>query len=131
MLRKSMIVLFVTLLIAIPASSFSPQSAGKGYELYSWRQNGAWYYSLLPGTNRAKSYDEITSAAVARKGSKAIKKDLEKLSKGEQIFWRTDMHPGIAKPVGDKVPLIKLPSSKKIKKIKDYCDRFGLKLKML
>lgn len=131
MLRKQIIGLLITLLFAIPASSLTPQSAGKGYELYSWKQDGTWYYSLLPGTNRAKSYDEITSAAVARRGSKAIKKDLEKLSKGEQIFWRTDLHPGIAKPTGEKAPLIKLPSSKKIKKIKDYCDKFGLKLKMV
>lgn len=128
MLRKQIIGLFIILLLAIPAASRNSQS--KGYELYSWRQDGTWYYSLFSGTNRAKSYDEITSAAVAQK-SKGLKKALEALPKGTQIFWRTDMHPGVAKPVGTNAPLIKLPSSKKIKKVKDYCDKFGLKLTMV
>lgn len=119
----------IILLIAIPSSGRSSQS--KGYELYSWKQDGAWYYSVLPGTNRAKSYDEITSAAVAKKGSKGVEKSLEALPRGAQIFWRTDLHPGVAKPAGEKVPLIKLPSSKKIQKVKDYCDKFGLKLIMV
>jgi hypothetical protein len=129
MLRKQIIGFLITLLIASPASGWNSQS--KGYELYSWKQDGAWYYSVLPGTNRAKSYDEVTSAAVAKKGSKGIEKALEALPKGAEVFWRTDLHPGIKKPAGENVPLIKLPSSKKIKKVKDYCDKFGLKLTMV
>lgn len=131
MLRKQIIGLFITLLFAGAAAGRVGQTGGKGFELYSWKQDGAWYYSLLPGTSRAKSYDEITSAAVARKGPKALEKDLERLPKGALIFWRADLHPGVTKPSGENAPLIKLPSGKKIKKIKDYCDKFGLKLKMV
>jgi hypothetical protein len=33
----------------------------KGYELYSWQQDGQWVFSLLVGTNREKTLDEIQS----------------------------------------------------------------------
>ena len=34
----------------------------KGYELYSWEQDGRWRYTLITGTNRNKSTQEIISA---------------------------------------------------------------------
>lgn len=33
----------------------------KGYELYSWQVGEAWLYTLITGTNRSKTIDEITS----------------------------------------------------------------------
>lgn len=33
----------------------------KGYELYSWQAGGEWIFTLTTGTNRSKSFDEITS----------------------------------------------------------------------
>jgi ABC-type glycerol-3-phosphate transport system substrate-binding protein len=33
----------------------------KGYELYSWQAGGEWVFTLTTGTNRIKSFDEITS----------------------------------------------------------------------
>jgi hypothetical protein len=33
----------------------------KGYELYSWQADGEWVFTLTTGTNRSKSFDEITS----------------------------------------------------------------------
>ena len=33
----------------------------KGYELYSWEENGQWHYTFITGTNRVKTMKEITS----------------------------------------------------------------------
>ena len=33
----------------------------KGYELYSWQKNGNWNFTLMTGTNRNKTFDEIIS----------------------------------------------------------------------
>ena len=34
---------------------------GKGYELYSWQVDEDWCFTLIAGTNRSKSFAEITS----------------------------------------------------------------------
>jgi hypothetical protein len=31
----------------------------KGYELYSWSQDSQWHFTLITGTNRNKSWEEI------------------------------------------------------------------------
>ncbi|MCK5428442.1 MAG: hypothetical protein KAI94_03170, partial [Anaerolineales bacterium] len=38
-------------------------TAVKGYELYSWyvEDEALWFYTLITGTNRLKTYNEITS----------------------------------------------------------------------
>jgi hypothetical protein len=33
----------------------------KGYELYSWSEDGQWHFTLITGTNRNKTLEEITS----------------------------------------------------------------------
>jgi hypothetical protein len=33
----------------------------KGYELYSWSQDGEWHFTLITGTNRNKTLEEIIS----------------------------------------------------------------------
>ena len=33
----------------------------KGYELYSWADDGQWHFTLITGTNRTKTMEEITS----------------------------------------------------------------------
>jgi hypothetical protein len=35
--------------------------SGKGYELYSWSDNGRWHFTLITGTNRNKNLAEILS----------------------------------------------------------------------
>jgi len=34
----------------------------KGYEIYSWPEGNVWYFSVMVGTNRMKTYAEVTSA---------------------------------------------------------------------
>ncbi len=71
--------------------------ATKGYELVSWQKDGEWVYTLLAGTNRQKSFDEILAekntftATEIRKvtviGEDAFKEVIDRLSKGEWITW--------------------------------------------
>jgi hypothetical protein len=33
----------------------------KGYEIYSWPEGKVWYFSIMVGTNRIKTYSEVIS----------------------------------------------------------------------
>jgi hypothetical protein len=37
----------------------------KGWELYSWQKPEGWCYALVMGTNRIKTYEEISAIDVA------------------------------------------------------------------
>ena len=58
----------------------------KGFELYVWEKKGEIYYSLLRGTNRIKSYEEIHNAKVVVNDLKSIKQKIESISSGESII---------------------------------------------
>lgn len=59
----------------------------KGYELYSWQDDGQWKFSVLIGTNREKTLDEIKSADVVLAGVDALKSALERMPEGQYIIW--------------------------------------------
>lgn len=59
----------------------------KGYELYSWQDGGQWKFSLLVGTNREKTLEEIKSADVVLAGVDALTSTLEKIPAGQSITW--------------------------------------------
>ena len=68
----------------------------KGYELYSWQTGEDWVFTLISGTNRIKSFEEITSAATLLedgfvKITVTTMDDLETLLKrlpaGVEVFW--------------------------------------------
>lgn len=59
----------------------------KGYELYSWQEGGQWKFSVLVGTNREKSLDEIKSTEVVLSGIDALTATLEKIPAGQYITW--------------------------------------------
>lgn len=72
-----------------------PQSM-KGYELYSWQDGSTRVYTLVTGTNRAKSFDEITATENTDDGDylkitvtnlEDLKKLLARLPVGEEVFW--------------------------------------------
>ena len=119
-----------TSLITMSSSVQSAQSM-KGYELYSWKIKGHWYYSLLPGTNRPRTYEEVTAPGLVRKDASGLKAELEKLPKGEEVFWRSDAPPGVIKPGSGQIVEMKHPSRSRIKGIKAMCDKLGLKLKLV
>ena len=59
----------------------------KGYELYSWQEDGQWKFSVLVGTNREKSLDEIKSTEVVLSGIDTLTATLEKIPAGQYITW--------------------------------------------
>lgn len=76
----------------------------KGYELYSWLENDQWHFTLITGTNRTKTIEEITSQddfilengwiKIQVVGVDAIKDVLSRLPEGESVFWCGEMHIG-------------------------------------
>lgn len=73
-----------------------PKSA-KGYELYSWQNGSDWNFTLITGTNRTKSFEEIIApentlssdgfVKLSVTGIEEIKNVLSLLPAGEQVFW--------------------------------------------
>jgi hypothetical protein len=76
----------------------------KGYELYSWEEDGHWHFTLITGTNRTKTIEEITSeedyisetglVKIHVVGADAIKDVLSRLPEGESVFWCDELHMG-------------------------------------
>jgi hypothetical protein len=69
----------------------------KGYELYSWSQDGQWHFTLITGTNRNKTQDEIISRSntvtadgwvqIQVIGEDAIKTILAAIPQDEWVLW--------------------------------------------
>jgi hypothetical protein len=59
----------------------------KGWELYSWQEGGEWCFSLLVGTNRDKSIDEIQSTSNLLEGIDGLRPALESLAAGQYVIW--------------------------------------------
>jgi hypothetical protein len=127
-LRKLGIAVAFALMMALIASGQELSRGMKGYELYSWKVKGQWHYSVLVGTNRSKSYTEITAPQVERIGIEALKAELKNVPKGEEVFWRSAAHSGVEKPRAKGSPILELPSRQRIKRIKEYCGKLGIKL---
>jgi hypothetical protein len=91
----------------------------KGYELYSWHMQEDWYFALVVGTNRIKTYDEISSPKVRLQGLKALEREFDRLPRGEQVFWSAQ-----------RVPNTILPPDEMVDKVKAYCRQRGLRLEI-
>lgn len=69
----------------------------KGYELYSWQVGDEWYFTLITGTNRNKTVEEIKTGEniesqdgwvkISVTDTDALKALLARLPKGENVFW--------------------------------------------
>ena len=128
MFRKQTIACFTVLLISLTAYGQTAQTSMKGYELYSWKIKGHWYYSLLPGTNRLKTYEEITAPRIVKRDASGLKAELEKLPKGEEVFWMSGAPAGANKSPTGQLLNVKHPSRNRIKGIKAMCDKLGIRL---
>ena len=91
----------------------------KGYELHSWQTRGQWYFSLVAGTNRQKTYQEITSPRVRIKGIERLKRELDLLPTGEELSWSTH-----------RMRRMTVPPRAITDEIIDYCHRRGLVLRI-
>ena len=85
----------------------------KGYELYSWQDGSQWKFSLLVGTNREKTLDEIKSTDTALPSVDALKSKLEQIPAGQYIMWSSK-------------ETLSLPPDDIIKQIEQICRDEGL-----
>ena len=130
MFRNKIIACVAVLLVSITVQGQTSDKSIKGYELYSWKIKGHWYYSLVSGTNRLKTYEEITAPDRVKRDSAGLKSELKKLSRGEEVLWRSDAPASARKSAAGQSLNVKHPSRKRIKYIRDICNNLGIKLKL-
>jgi hypothetical protein len=111
----SILFAFTAICVFVAAGTGIAQTVFKGMELYSWRPAaGIWHFSLLMGTNRTKTIEEITDHAVTIVGVEELKKRLSQLPGGENVFW---------------LNYAKEPVPKKlVKDLTEYCKSHGINL---
>jgi len=131
------IIIGIMLVLGILVSSICATSieklprSFKGYELYSWEEEGQWHFTLITGTNRIKTIEEITSEGdfisetgwvkIQVVGADAIKDVLSRLSEGESVFWCDELHIGQSTETD-----LQLPPEQIADAIEEYAKQRGL-----
>jgi len=90
----------------------------KGYELYSWQDGDQWYFSVLIGTNRDKTLDEIRSPGSTLKGVDALRGALETIPTRQYVTWSSRS-------------TLSFPSDDVIGQVKQICKDRGLLLSIV
>jgi len=138
------IIISIVLVSGILVSSISATSieklprSFKGYELYSWSEDSQWHFTLITGTNRNKTVEEICSGEdvisengwvrVHVIGVNAIRAVLSKLPRGEEIVW-IDSPRSEQTPPGDIEFMF--PPEQTIDSVKEHAEQSGLNLQVL
>ena len=86
------------------------QKSMKGFELYAWEKGGNIFFTLLPGTNREKTSEEIYNIKNAVEGMSAIENKINKIDSGQYIFLKP-----IHIDTNDLKPLIEYMKRKNLK----------------
>ena len=89
----------------------------KGYELYSWQDGDQWNFSLLVGTNREKTLEEIKAADATLRGVDALTTALEQMPAGQYITWSSR-------------ETLSFPPDNIIEQVKQSCEDKGLILNL-
>jgi len=105
----------------------------KGYELYSWEEEGRWHFTLITGTNRVKTVEEITTeedfvsetgwVKLQVVGADAIRDVLRRLPEGESVFWCDELHIGQSTETD-----FRLPPEQVADEIEEYAEQCRLDL---
>ena len=103
-----------------------PQSM-KVYELYSWQEQEAWYFTLITGTTCNTAIEEIKASEnveaadgwvkITVAGTDELKDLLVRLPEGENVFWVD----GLFAPAE-----FAKPSAEVIDEIHAHCQDLGL-----
>ena len=115
--RAFLFILFVSLISACgstpepPATPFAESM--KGYELYSWQEGGQWKFSIMVGTNREKSLEEIKSAETVFSGVEELTSALERMPEGQYVTWSSK----------ETLPF---PPEEIIEQVEKICEELGL-----
>lgn len=100
----------------------------KGWELYSWPNGNDWNYSILIGTNRMKTYSEVTTNTIVVNGTDSLKMVLDKFPVNEEIFWVSKEW--LEKTWQVNYGNLSLPDSSVVNEIKTYCIQKELVLQV-
>ena len=107
-------------------NTLSFEHSMKGWELYSWPNGKEWEYSILLGTNRLKTYEEVISNKIVVCGKDSLKMLLDKFPAKEYIFWIGQGWLGNI--WHESHGSLCLPDSVTVNEIKEYCKKKGLEL---
>jgi hypothetical protein len=103
----------------------------KGYELYSWKTDGYWNYTLISGTNRNKSYDEIVTVGNVEDGD-WIKITVHDLNNLKQLLNRVPANESISWiNASNRVPGFSLPEITTVAQILNHCSDLDLNLQIV
>jgi hypothetical protein len=107
----------------------------KGYELYSWLEKNQWHFTLVTGTNRNKTLDEIISNTniitqdgwvhVHVVGVDEIKSVLSRLPPSEEILWLSKLRSEQKQQEGI---IIQLPEGPTLDIVIEHSEQCGLNL---
>jgi hypothetical protein len=147
-LQTSIFIVVVSLILSACDSSVSTSNPSeivttplphsmKGYELYSWSENNQWHFTLITGTNRTKSLEEIISdentvtsdgwVKISTQGVDSIQKVFNGLPQHEEIFWVSKQWLKQAQIQADQITL---PPQEIIDVVQEHCKRLGLELRL-
>jgi hypothetical protein len=103
----------------------------KGYELYSWEEEGQWHFTLITATNRIKTLEEVISredfisetgwVKTQAVGADAIKDVISRLPEGESVFWCDELHIGQSAETDFQLPPGNIANA-----IEEYAAQCGL-----
>ena len=145
-LQTSIFIVVVSLILSACDSSVSTSNPSeivttplphsmKGYELYSWPENNQWHFTLITGTNRIKSLEEIISSEdtvtsdgwvkISTQGVDSIQNILNGLPQHEEIFWVSKQWLKQAQIQADQITL---PPQEIIDVVQEHCKQLGLEL---
>lgn len=107
----------------------------KGYELYSWFENDQWHFTLITGTNRNKTVEEIISnrniistdgwVHMHVVGLEEIKNVLSSLPQSEDVLWFSKL---TSEQTQKEDRIITLPTVSILYTIKEHSRQCGLNL---
>jgi hypothetical protein len=128
------LIILVTGLAACSNASIEPLPRSmKGYELYSWQEEGQWRFTLITGTNRNKIISEIVIGESEKSedgwvnlhttGVSGIKDILNRVPEGEWVSWSGGNF--VTEPEELSIRL-ELPPQDIIDEIKAYAEKQGL-----
>ena len=110
----------------------------KGYELYSWSEDNQWHFTLITGTDRNKTLEEIISkedhiaesgwVKVHVVGVDAIKDVLSKIPQNEHVSWREEQFIILPEPAEQTNINLQLPPVQIVDTVKEHAGELGLDL---
>ena len=103
-------------------SSEPPRTSMKGWELYSWQEDGRWYFSLLEGTNRAKTIAEVHAGDTRLDGIDGLKPALQGIAAGQLVTWWA---PSWAEGT------VTFPPAETVDQVRRICEKQGLELQVV